>query len=257
MKRLFIVLALVAIVFNAQAWTKEVDGASRILARKYMTKEALAEFKRITSLAKGLPAEQVRWVFDKESRVWLDGSLRAVAADEKDIVVRIEKAAEVLRNRTKHSDLEVFKALQAVQRLMPELHNISTVAIEGIEDSQKGFSFTWTAGKEGSKRRGKQGTMTWRTLWTRNFCFMHQGWSSDYYAYDLDIRYGSEREKMQQGTVRDWAHEMGVIAKPMYEWAQPGMTLRNEPRLNLEDLHLSMVARAGYRMAVLLNDILK
>lgn len=257
MKRLFVVLAFVASVFSANAWTKEVNGASHVLARKYMTKEALAEYKRISALAKQLPSEQVRWVFDKESRVWLDGSLRAVATCEKDIVVLIEKAVDVLRNRAQHSDLAVFKALQTVQRLMPELHNISTIAIEGIEASQKGFSFTWTAGKEGSKTREKRGTITWRSLWTRNFCYMHQGWSSDYYAYDLDVRFSGQREKMQQGSVRDWAHEMGVAAKPMYEWAKPDMILRNEPRLKLEDLHLSMVARAGYRLAKLLNEALK
>jgi hypothetical protein len=86
---------------------------------------------------------------------------------------------------------------------------------------------------------------------------MHSGWSSDYYAYDLDVRFKDQREKMQQGSVRDWAHEMGVVAKPMYEWAKPDMILRNEPRLKLEDLHLSMVARAGYRLAKLLNEALK
>lgn len=257
MKRLLFILAFVASTLNVQAWTKEVDGASRVLALKYMSKEAIAEYKRISSLAKSLPAEQVRWVFDKESRVWLDSSLRAVATDEKDIVVRIERAVDVLRNRAKYSDLEVYKALQTIQRLMPELHNIATVAIEGIEASQSGFSFTWTAGKEGSKKREQRGTISWRGLWTRNFCFMHQGWSANYYAYDIDIRFGSERAKMQQGSVRDWAQEVGSVAKPMYEWAKPDMILRNEPRLLLEDVHLSMVARAGYRMAVLLNDALK
>jgi hypothetical protein len=43
----------------------------------------------------------------------------------------------------------------------------------------------------------------------------------------------------------------------MYEWAQPGMVLANEPRLNLEDVHLNNVAKAAYRLAHLLNTILK
>jgi hypothetical protein len=60
-----------------------------------------------------------------------------------------------------------------------------------------------------------------------------------------------------QGSVRDWAHEMGLRAKPMYEWAKPGMLLRNEPRLNLEDIHLEMVARSAFRLAALLNDTFK
>jgi hypothetical protein len=43
----------------------------------------------------------------------------------------------------------------------------------------------------------------------------------------------------------------------MYEWAKPGMLLRNEPRLNLEDIHLEMVARSAFRLAALLNDTFK
>ena len=60
-----------------------------------------------------------------------------------------------------------------------------------------------------------------------------------------------------QGSVRDWAHEMGLCAKPIYEWVKPGMLMRYEPRLNLEDVHLEMVARSAYRLAALLNDVLK
>jgi hypothetical protein len=35
------------------------------------------------------------------------------------------------------------------------------------------------------------------------------------------------------------------------------MLLRNEPRLNLEDIHLEMVARAAYRLAAIMNSIIK
>ena len=99
--------------------------------------------------------------------------------------------------------------------------------------------------------------MTWSRFWTNNFCFWHQGWDSEYYAYDIDLRFGKQREKMQQGDLRTWAHEMGEMAKPLYEKWQPGCTMNNEHRLIYEDIHLSNVARAGYRLAVLLNDVLK
>jgi hypothetical protein len=35
------------------------------------------------------------------------------------------------------------------------------------------------------------------------------------------------------------------------------MVLSNEPRLNLEDLHLEMVGTAGYRLAAIMNTIVK
>lgn len=252
MKRLFLIVALIASVFTAQAWTKIVNGASHLIARKYMTEQAVAEYDRIASLK-----VEYKWTPIKNDKVALDANLQAVAADEKDILVRIEKALEVLRNRKNHSELEQYGALVTLQNLLPNLHNVARISIEGIDHSQQDFEFTWTAGKEGSKKYEKRGTLTWSRFWTNNFCFWHQGWDSEYYSYDIDLRFGKQREQMQQGDLRTWAHEMGEMAKPLYEKWQPGCTMNNEHRLIYEDIHLSNVARAGYRLAVLLNDVLK
>ena len=252
MKRLFLIVALIASVFTAQAWTKIVNGASHLIARKYMTEQAVAEYDRIASLK-----VEYKWTPIKNDKVALDANLQAVAADEKDILVRIEKALGVLRNRKNHSELEQYGALVTLQNLVPNFHNVARISIEGIDHSQQDFEFTWTAGKEGSKKYEKRGTLTWSRFWTNNFCFWHQGWDSEYYAYDIDLRFGKQREQMQQGDLRTWAHEMGEMAKPLYEKWQPGCTMNNEHRLIYEDIHLSNVARAGYRLAVLLNDVLK
>ena len=252
MKRLFLIIASIACVFTAQAWTKIVNGASHLIALKYMTPQAVAEYNRIASLK-----VEYKWTPIKNDKVALDADLQAIAADEKDILVRIEKALDVLRNRANHSALEQYGALVTLQNLVPNLHNIARISIAGVENSQQDFEFTWTAGKEGSKKYEKRGTLTWSRFWTNNFCFWHQGWDSEYYAYDIDLRFGKQREQMQQGNLRTWAHEMGVMAKPLYEKWQPGCTMNNENRLIYEDIHLSNVARAGYRLAVLLNDVLK
>ena len=252
MKRLFLIVASIACVFTAQAWTKVVNGASHLIARKYMTQQALAEYDRIASLK-----VEYKWTPIKNDKVALDANLQAIATDEKDILVRIEKALAVLRNRKNHSELEQYGALVTLQNLVPNFHNVARISIEGIDHSQQDFEFTWTAGKEGSKKYEKRGTLTWSRFWTNNFCFWHQGWDSEYYAYDIDLRFGKQREQMQQGDLRTWAHEMGEMAKPLYEKWQPGCTMNNEHRLIYEDIHLSTVARAGYRLAVLLNDVLK
>ena len=252
MKRLFLIVASVACIFTAQAWTKVVNGASHLIAKKYMTEQAVAEYNRIASLK-----VEYKWTPIKNDKVALDANLQAIATDEKDILVRIEKALDVLRNRKNHSELEQYGALITLQNLVPNLHNVARISIEGVENSQQDFEFTWTAGKEGSKKHEKRGVITWSRFWTNNFCFWHQGWDSDYYAYDIDLRFSKQREQMQQGNLRTWAHEMGVQAKPLYEKWQPGCTMNNEYRLIYEDIHLSNVARAGYRLAVLLNDVLK
>lgn len=259
MKRIVLVIAFVATIFSAEAWTGVVNRASYLIAQKYMTPQALAEYNRIWKLRESV---DYKWVADKNAKAVLDADLRSTTTDEKDIVVRIEKAVEVLRNSANHTDKEQFEALETLRRLIVELHTISRIAIDGVEHSQKDFEFTWSSNREGPSpdkidKYEKRGKLTWHKLWSSNFCFWHQAWSSDYYAYDIDLRFGRLREQAMQGTVRDWAQEVGVRARPMYEWAQPDMLMRYEPRLNLEDVHLEMVARAGYRLAAIMNSVAK
>ena len=168
MKRIFLAIAFVATIFTAQAWTSVVDNASYIIARKYMTKQALAEYNRLLALRQTV---DYKWVADDAARATLDAELRSTTTCEGDIVVRLEKAVEVLCNRANHTPGEQYKALVVVQKLIVDLHTISHIAIDGIEQSKADFSFTWTAGKEGSKKHEKRGSLTWHKLWSSNFCF--------------------------------------------------------------------------------------
>lgn len=259
MKRVILAIAFVAIIFSAKAWTGIVNGASYVIAKKYMTEQARAEYNRLVKLRETV---DYKWVADKSLKVSLDADLRSTTTDEGDVVVRIERAIEVLKNSANYSEKEQFVAFENLRRLLIELHTISTIAIEGVEHSQHDFEFTWSGNREGPSpdKRDKyetRGKLTWSKMWSSSFCGWHQGWSSNYYAYDIDLRFGRIREQAMQGSVRDWAHEMGTRAKPLYEWVEPGMLMRNEPRLNLEELHLEMVTRAGYRLAAIMNNIVK
>ena len=254
MRKMIFAIAFVATVFTAQAWTKLVDDASYLIAEKYMTEAAKAECDRILAMKEYV---DYKWVADKSAKVSLDAELRSTTTDEKDIVVRIEQAVEVLRNRAKYNDAEQYKALLNLKKLNIALHTISHIAIEGIEHSQSDFEFTCLSGKEGSKKYEKRSSLTWHKMWVSSYCFWHQGWSSEYYAYDINLRFGNLREQAMRGSVRDWASEMGYRAKPIYESVHPGMLMRLEPRLNLEDVHLEMVARSAYRLAAILNEVLK
>ena len=163
-----------------------IDETVAAQIRKYMNEQALAEFNRISALKNSV---DYKWVADNAARATLDAELRSTTTCEGDIVVRLEKAVEVLCNRANHTPSEQYKALVVVQKLIVDLHTISHIAIDGIEQSKADFSFTWTAGKEGSKKHEKRGSLTWHKLWSSNFCFWHQGWSSEYYAYDIDLRH--------------------------------------------------------------------
>ena len=81
----------------------------------------------------------------------------------------------------------------------------------------------------------------------------------DLYAYRdyIDNKYGANKEAWEKGDPWSWGRESGKACRPMYEWAKPDMLLRNEPRLRLEDIHLEMVARSAYRLAAIMNSVVK
>ena len=254
MKRFFLIISLVASIATAHAWNGPLNNAVRLLARKHMTPIAIAEYNNIAALHGSI---NHKWAKSKTARVALDADLRSTTTDENDIAVRIEQAAELLRKRSEHSDAEVYAALQTIVMLMPELHNISLVTIEGVENSFNDFKFYWVAGKIGSKGFEKRGATSWSKFWTGHYYGFHSGWTADYYAYDLDIHFKAKREAWMKGSVRDWAEAMGKRARPMYEWAKPDYVMDGTQRLNLEEEHLTSLAQAGFRLAALLNDIFK
>lgn len=254
MKRLFLIICLVASIATAHAWNNTLNEAVLLLARKHMSPTAIAEYNNIAALHGSI---NHGWAKNKTARVALDADLRSTTTSETDIAVRIEQAAELLRKRAEHSDAEVYTALQTIVMLMPDLHNISLVTIEGVEHSHNDFKIFWVSGKVGSKRFEKRGTILWSKLWNNLYYEFHSGWTADYYAYDLNLHFKDEREAWMKGTVREWAKMMGERALPMYEWAKPDYVMSGTQRLDLEEEHLTSLAQAGFRLAALLNNVFK
>ena len=50
---------------------------------------------------------------------------------------------------------------------------------------------------------------------------------------------------------------MASLAAPLYQWAAPDMLMSREQDNRLEQMNDKTMARAGYRLAALLNDIFK
>ena len=65
MKRLVLMVAFVATIFTAQAWTGLLNKASYIIAKKYMTPQARAEYDRIWAYHKNM---ELKWTLDKDSK---------------------------------------------------------------------------------------------------------------------------------------------------------------------------------------------
>lgn len=261
MKSIFLTIALVAMVFSAQAWTREADQGTRLFAKQHLTASALKEYNRILRLGKEYPREKAakaeQPTDERLNRLSLGADLQSTTTFEGDVVVQLERAAEVLRNRANHSDKEQIEALRSIYVNMIRLHNISLVRIDGNEKS-KGFTIYHHPGvmAEQDSKSNKSRKSSWARLWSRDVTVGYYGFTPAMFAEELRISHGADKEQFSAGTVRDWAADMGREATAQLEWATPDMKLYRIELAELSSVTNRLMAKAGYRLAAILNEVL-
>ena len=259
MRKIFMIVALVAVAFSAKAWTREADQGTRFFAKEYLDASVVKEYSRIVRLGKKYPREKVAPPKDKRwGRVSLGADLRSTTTYEGDVVVQLERAAEVLRTRANRSEEEQIEALRTIYYNMILLHTISRVRIEGNEKSE-GFYLYLHPGEmaELEPNYNKSRKVSWEQLWGRRATIGYYGFTPQMFAEELRISHGADREAFSAGSIRDWAADMGKECSAQLEWAKPEMKLYAIQRIELEPVHNRLMAKAGYRLAALLNDVLK
>ena len=259
MKKIVIMLALVLGVYSAQAWNWVYDQAALLLAFENMTPAAQTEMKKYLgenirqqiqtfeqARKKGQLLETAEW-----RTVSLDMNLKPVVADDKNAIAQIEKAVEVIKNRASKSNEEVAFAIHKVIELTIEMHNIANVYLEEFPYSKEDFEFQQSMGGYGKKEKFR--ARKWKHFWSYGFSVFHSNWSAEMHVRDLKVCHGRYKEQYMAGSVRDWATDMGVLAKPLYEWAAPDCKLSRQAHAEEEERFYAGVARAAYRIAALMN----
>ena len=258
MRKLILLFVSVATVLSAQAWDGIGNPATRAFAKQFMTSEAQRENARIWRLGKKYPAEKntAKPTDERWNKVSLDADLRSTTTYEGDIVVQLEKAAEVLRNRANHSEKEQIEAMRALYRCMISLHSFAAVRIEGNELT-KGFMIQLSNGDAAEGAAAKLRKYKWQSLWHRGIIIRHYGFTADMYAEDLTICHGKDKEAFSAGSIRDWAADTGAEISKQLVGAEPDMVIDKLKLLELETVNDRMMAKAGFRLAALLNEVLK
>ena len=263
MKKIFLALALICGVYTAQAWNWVYDQAALLLAFENMTPTAQAELKKYL----GEEATKQVQTFEKarkkgnlmESAEWrtitLDMDLKPIVADDKNAIAQLEKAVEIVKNRASKSDEEVALAMHQIIELTIEMHNVGNVYLEEFPVSKEDFEFQQSAGGYGKKEKFR--TRKWNHFWSYGFSVFHSVWSADMHVRELKVCRGRNKAKYMEGSIRDWATDMGKVVKPLYEWAGPDCVLSRLAHSEYEELFLDGVARAAYRIAALMNEATK
>lgn len=261
--RYMILVGMVLICGVCNAWAPLGHETVAVIATQHITPKAKAEYDKI--LATNLKSIAL-WLntlrsneATKYTSAWhtlhLDSNGQSTTTAEGDAVVQIERCANILRNASQHSDSVKVVALRTLVHLVADMHCIGHVRIEG-EPLTNGFRFFFLQGMEPSEKN-KPLAAKWYSHWQNRYFGYHQGFSAEMYARDMELCCGKHREEYMKGTPRDWAADMGQTTRAALEGMEKDVVL-NRKQLNLfESYHERCLAKAGYRLAALLNDIFK
>lgn len=262
MKRVLAAFLLTMMVGTASAFAPFGHQTIAALADKYLTDKAKGEVQTILNANVVKYSVWLNSLRKKENmehtKDWhffvLDANGKSTTTNENDGVVQLEKAIEVLRNRAEHSQESVAMALKTVIHLVGDIHCLSHIHIDGVE-ATKDFEFkNWN---EGEGKESKMWNSKWYNVWERTYINRYTFFTPQYYANDIDIYARDKRAEYEKGTPRFWAENSGedvMRALPHFNTGEPVPTRV----IQLHEFnHTKCMAKAGYRLAALLNDIFK
>ena len=262
MKKILFVLAFVLTVSVANAWNKMAEEGLVVLASKHLSADAKSMLTQYLGESYADDVQYLRTLERKKAAkhtseihyLHLDNALLPAKVEGDDALVAIEQALAVVRARNSYGTSEVRKALRTIINLMCDIHHLSNVRIEGIPHSQSDFSFTCYAGDYGKRKTTLK--IKWSNFWSA-YSNWHVGFSGDLWAEDIELCLGAKREELSSGSLQDWTAQIGKQASEMYSRINSEYVMTKRERNELEELNYELMARAGYRLAALLNEAVK
>ncbi|MBR2032543.1 MAG: hypothetical protein IKA04_10095 [Alistipes sp.] len=263
MKKILLLVALVALAWNASAWSKNQDEGVVILATNYLTPKAKSvvenylgtSYSDDVAYLVSLEKEKINTYSKEVHYLHLNTSLQPASSDSNDAFRAIEESLAIVATRDSRSKEEVTAALRTVINLMCDMHYLSKVRIEGVEHSYKNFNVYCQANASG-KNAEVYNRVQWSKFWD-TYAKYHKGFFGQLWADDMAIRFGDRYEEFSKGNLRDWAQLNGEKAAQLYVGFTPECQISRIERLRLEELHYEMMGRAGMRLAKLLNEAIK
>lgn len=263
MKKIFLLLAFALTVSVANAWIRVCDEGVAILASQNLTPEAKSVVDKYLGASL---KDDIHYLYVLESKkrspytkevhfVHLDSQLQPKAADENDALVALERCVNIVNERNNHPAGEVKAALRTIINLMCDIHNFSNYRIDGVAHSQQPFKFKRTVYEYG-KTKDQLANVKWMTLWT-GYGNRHRGFSGALWAEDMALCLGNKKAEFSQGTLRDWVKETGAKSASFLSFINPSYVMPVLMFNELEDTNYEQMVRASYRLAALLNEVIR
>ena len=265
MKRLALLAILAASIFTVNAQTggteKRVCEGAMILAQRNLSEDGKVFVDRF--LGKSF-YEDVQFLYGLEKKnkathtpnihyLYLDKELRPMNIDGDNIIKGIESAMAIVRDREGRERPEVVQALRTIINLMCDMHLIGHIRLEAYPHSMQDFKI-WCYSGDTPKYNKRKHQVTWSRFWSI-YDAWHSGMTGNLWANDYESAYGAKAKEYAAGSLYDWAADCGKTASKVYEWAKPDYEMPRIQRNDLQELHFEMMAKLGYRLAVLLDSL--
>lgn len=247
MKKIILTLSLLALTLSAGAWNKFSYPALTALASKHLTPEAVSGTK--ATLGGGLASiaiakEQLCLLYLNEEYVPMgDGGNDALAVAN----------ASIERLKKDKNDKE---ALLSLAKAVVDMHAVANVRVKGNSFSEGKFTVRRWNNRNGKMARYKDST--WKFLWDSYYAYRHAIFTAEQYAEDIDLYHIARLDEFKKGTPEEWAKDMAAEVRVIYSRElSDNLILRQEDVNHLEFTHDRLLAKAAYRLAIILNEIYK
>ena len=258
MKKIFAAaLVLLVVPFSSSAWDKLGHDVSAMIAWENMTSKAK---KNISKYLEGHDdiVYYASWMDymgyvtkSGYSNEWFDHCVPVNKDFEYaegdfpgDALMAIEKAIERLGDG-KYRNLDDSTVLLLIKHLvhfLPDMHCPAHIRYPG--NTTIGYYKVDYFGRE----------MRYHTIWDSEIVQRPHPWSFTDLAWLLDRYTETEQAEITSGTVYDWGRESAAASKCIYD-VQPGESVANDFIKKYKPLAESQIAKAGYRLAAVLNDV--
>ena len=155
----------------------------------------------------------------------------------------IEESADMLKNRIRELDDSTRLArIQLIVHCVGDMHCPAHIRYPG--NTTIGYYKVDYFGRE----------MRYHTIWDSEIVQRPHPWSFTDLAWLLDRYTEAEQAEITSGTVYDWGRESAAASKCIYD-VQPGESIAHDFIKKYKPLAESQIAKAGYRLAAVLNDV--
>ena len=238
---------MLVLTVSAGAWNKTTYATIMTIASQRLSPEVKS------AVQKSLGGEFATAIIsDKEAMTFsVDETFVPLRNHENDALVVVERSISRLRG-----DKNDTEALLSLAKAIADLHSVPSLRIKDNDFSNENYIVRRWNNREG--RLARYTKVKWRAMWNSYFPGRHYLFTPEMYAYDIDLYHSRYGANFVEGELSAWVEDVVKEYRAIYAENLAENHILTQERVNeYEYIHDRLMAKAGYRLAALLNQILK